>query len=107
MPVQKLPEGTRGASAPPRLFAKLIMPLMTRMHRRIARHPAWYHNIVAHPDDVWVEVSGVKNRVQVEQLEGESRDRAWELVTGQAPRFRSYQAKTDRQLPVLRLTSLP
>ena len=70
-------------------------------------HPAWYHNIVAHPDDVSVEVSGTKHRVQVEQLEGEARDRAWELVTDKAPRFKDYLTKTDRPLPVLRLTPLP
>jgi deazaflavin-dependent oxidoreductase (nitroreductase family) len=70
-------------------------------------HPAWYHNIVAHPDDVWAEVGGTKHRVQVEQLEGEARERAWELVTDKAPRFKSYLAKTDRPLPVLRLTPLP
>jgi deazaflavin-dependent oxidoreductase (nitroreductase family) len=69
-----------------------------------AKHPGWYHNIVAHPDDVWAEVSGTKHHVQVEQLDGEVRDKVWALVTGRAPGFNSYLAKTDRTLPVLRLT---
>jgi deazaflavin-dependent oxidoreductase (nitroreductase family) len=150
MSVQKLPGGTRGTRPPPRLINKIMMPLMTRVHRRsgdrfagmdllylttvgarsgeqrtnpvarfddgqggwvvvasaggTAHHPGWYHNIVAHPDQVWAEVRGTKRQVTVEQLEGEVRDRVWALVTQHAPRFESYLAKTDRQLPVLRLT---
>jgi deazaflavin-dependent oxidoreductase (nitroreductase family) len=69
-----------------------------------ARHPGWYHNMVAHPDQVYVEVAGVKRRVAVEQLEGAARDEAWKQVTAKAPSFLDYTAKTDRELPVLRLT---
>ena len=69
-----------------------------------ATHPGWYHNIAAHPDQVWVEVLGAKHQVQVEQLEGEIRERIWTLVTNRAPNFKSYLDKTDRPLPVLRLT---
>jgi deazaflavin-dependent oxidoreductase (nitroreductase family) len=69
-----------------------------------AAHPGWYHNIVAHPDEVWAEVAGTKHRVHVEQLEGELRDRVWDQVIGKAPGFNAYVSKTDRSLPVLRLT---
>jgi len=150
MPIQKLPGGTRGVRPPPRLLARLLTPMMMRIHRRSgdtfsgmdllylttvgarsgtrrttpvarfddgdgswlvvasaggsANHPAWYHNIAAHPDQVWADVSGATHRVEVEQLQGDSRDRAWTLITGKAPRFTGYAAKTDRHLPVLRLT---
>jgi deazaflavin-dependent oxidoreductase (nitroreductase family) len=67
-------------------------------------HPGWYHNVAAHPDQVWAEVAGTQHRVDVEQLDGEARDRAWAQVTQRAPGFQGYTAKTDRQLPVLRLT---
>ena len=40
-----------------------------------AHHPGWYHNIVAHPDQVWAEVGGVTSRVAVEQLAGTARTR--------------------------------
>jgi hypothetical protein len=40
----------------------------------------------------------------VEQLEGEARERAWQVVTSEAPGFLNYVKKTDRTLPVLRLT---
>ncbi len=68
-----------------------------------ASHPGWYHNMVAHPDEVWAEVAGAKHHVRVDQLEGDERDAAWALVTKQAPRFAGYLSKTDRPLPVLRL----
>jgi deazaflavin-dependent oxidoreductase (nitroreductase family) len=69
-----------------------------------ARHPGWYHNMIAHPDQVWTEVGGVKHQVRVEQLAGEERQRAWDRVVSGAPRFAKYLDKTDRTLPVLRLT---
>jgi deazaflavin-dependent oxidoreductase (nitroreductase family) len=69
-----------------------------------AQHPGWYHNIVAHPDQVRVEVSGNEHRVRVDQLQGEQREVAWARVVERAPRFKGYVTKTDRQLPVLRLT---
>jgi len=69
-----------------------------------AQHPGWYHNIAAHPDQVWAEVSGTKHRVEVDQLQGEVRERAWAQVTQRAPRFKGYLTKTDRELPLLRLT---
>jgi len=68
-----------------------------------AQHPSWYHNIVAHPDEVRAEVSGTTHRVAVDQLEGEPRDRAWATVVAAQPRFGGYTEKTDRILPVLRL----
>jgi deazaflavin-dependent oxidoreductase (nitroreductase family) len=72
-----------------------------------ARHPAWYHNIAAHPDEVWVEVDGTSHRVSADQLAGEERERAWATVVAAAPRFQGYTTKTDRVLPVLRLTPVP
>ena len=69
-----------------------------------AQHPAWYHNIAAHPDQVTAEVTGTRHRVTVEQLQGDTRDRAWAAIATQAPRFSTYLNKTDRTLPVLRLT---
>ncbi len=69
-----------------------------------ATHPAWYHNVVAHPGQVWAEVGGHKQHVRVAQLEGEEREKVWAQVVARAPAFEDYLSKTDRQLPVLRLT---
>ena len=70
------------------------------------QHPDWYHNLVAHPDQVQVEVSGKVHRVRVDQLQGRQREEAWDRVVERAPRFNGYLTKTDRQLPVLRLTPI-
>lgn len=67
------------------------------------RHPSWYHNIAAHPDQVWIEVGGRRLHVTPDQLEGQRRDDAWRRITAIQPRYAGYQQKTDRVLPVLRL----
>jgi deazaflavin-dependent oxidoreductase (nitroreductase family) len=69
-----------------------------------ARNPAWYHNLAARPDRVWIETAGRKVAVTAEQLHGSERDEAWQQITAAAPRFAAYQKATDRELPIIRLT---
>ena len=70
-----------------------------------ANHPGWYHNIAAHPDQVWIEYGGQPQvRVTPTQLEGETRAEAWDRLVKAVPRFATYERGTDRSLPVLRLT---
>jgi deazaflavin-dependent oxidoreductase (nitroreductase family) len=69
-----------------------------------ARHPSWYHNIAAHPDQVQAEVGGQQYQVTAEQLEGDERAQAWKTITESQPRYAGYQQKTDRSIPVIRLT---
>jgi len=70
-----------------------------------ARHPSWYHNLMAHPDKVWLDIGGRSVQASVEQLEGPRRDAAWQRITASQPRFAGYQRKTARALPVIRLSS--
>ena len=72
-----------------------------------ARNPSWYHNLAAHPDQVWIEVAGRQLRVTTEQLAGARRDEAWQRIVATVPRYTGYQRKTDRLLPVLRLSPAP
>jgi len=67
-------------------------------------NPAWYHNLAAHPDQVWVEFGGKQLRVTPTQLEGEARAQAWQRITKSQPRYAGYEQKTDRTIPVVRLT---
>jgi deazaflavin-dependent oxidoreductase (nitroreductase family) len=67
-------------------------------------NPAWYYNLADHPDQVSIEVNGQTIPVTAEQLHGAERDAAWQQITTAAPRFAQYQIKTDRELPVIRLT---
>jgi deazaflavin-dependent oxidoreductase (nitroreductase family) len=68
-----------------------------------AHHPAWYHNIAAHPDQVWVEFGGRQLRVTANQLDADARERAWQRIIQLHPRYAGYQRKTDRAIPVIRL----
>jgi|HubBroStandDraft_6_1064221.scaffolds.fasta_scaffold148983_4 deazaflavin-dependent oxidoreductase (nitroreductase family) len=67
-------------------------------------NPAWYYNLAAHPDQVQIEIDGRKVPVTAEQLHGAEREQAWQQVITAAPRFVQYQVKTDRELPIIRLT---
>jgi deazaflavin-dependent oxidoreductase (nitroreductase family) len=69
-----------------------------------ARNPAWYHNIAAHPGQVKIELTAGTIPVTAEQLHGAERDEVWRQITAAAPRFAQYQRKTDRELPIIRLT---
>jgi len=69
-----------------------------------ARHPAWYHNIAAHPDQVWIEFGGRQLRVTPTQLDGDARAQAWQRIIQAQPRYAGYERKTDRNIPVIRLS---
>ncbi|MEP9416281.1 nitroreductase family deazaflavin-dependent oxidoreductase [Gordonia sp. VNQ95] len=66
-------------------------------------NPGWYHNIRRNPDRIRIEVDGRTVAVDAEQLTGEERALAWKVI-GDNPRFAGYQDKTDRVLPIIRLT---
>jgi deazaflavin-dependent oxidoreductase (nitroreductase family) len=71
-----------------------------------ARHPAWYLNLARNPDKVWVQVGDRKVKVRPESLKGAERARAWERVVQLAPGYAGYQEKTDRVIPIVRLTAV-
>lgn len=48
-------------------------------------------------------MGGDKVKVRPRQLEGEERERAWQLITGEQKRYSGYETKTDREIPVIRL----
>jgi deazaflavin-dependent oxidoreductase (nitroreductase family) len=70
-----------------------------------ATHPAWFHNLAAHPDQVEVEFKGRKTAVTPQTLTGDERATAWKRITTERPNFAGYETKTDRQIPVVRLTA--
>jgi deazaflavin-dependent oxidoreductase (nitroreductase family) len=69
-----------------------------------ANIPAWYRNLAAAPDQARIEVKGATIPVSAEQLHGAEREAAWETLATAIPRFRGYPKKTDREIPVIRLT---
>ena len=69
-----------------------------------AHHPAWVRNMAAHPDDIWLEVGSKRFKVRGESLEGEERVEALARIAKVASRYGEYQEKTDREIPIVRLT---
>jgi deazaflavin-dependent oxidoreductase (nitroreductase family) len=69
-----------------------------------ARNPAWFYNIAANPGTVSIDVDRASIPVVGTQLHGDERDRAWTSITTAAPRFAQYETKTDRLIPIIRLT---
>lgn len=75
------------------------------------KHPAWYHNLLAHPDVV-VEVGhGPEGRVEtldvhVEEITGAERERIWNGIKEANPGFADYDRKVEgvRTIPLLGLT---
>jgi deazaflavin-dependent oxidoreductase (nitroreductase family) len=69
-------------------------------------HPAWYVNLMAHPDRASIELPGTETAVPVtpHRLEGAEREAAWKFITAAQPRLAKYQSKSERQYPVVRLT---
>jgi deazaflavin-dependent oxidoreductase (nitroreductase family) len=68
-----------------------------------SRHPAWYHNLRAHPD---VTFGGIPMRAMVVNDEAE-RERLWVLADRVFPAFAIYRhdaAEVNRRIPIVQLT---
>ena len=65
-------------------------------------HPAWYHNLMAHPD-VTIEVGGDTIEVMASEAD-EERERLFDAQAERSPQFGEYQLKTERKIPVIILT---
>lgn len=67
-------------------------------------NPAWYHNLVAHPDEVQVQDGPEPFDVTVRELAGEERALWWKRAVAAFPGYAGYQTKTERQIPLLLAT---
>lgn len=64
------------------------------------KHPAWYYNLVAHPE-VTVEIGAEKFNAIATTATGEERDRLWAKASTLLPVLNEHQAKTTRQIPLV------
>ena len=81
-----------------------------RRRRPLGRHrvqgrgatttPAWYKNLAADAEAT-VEVLADEVPVVANTVEGEERARLWSAMTEEWPAYDDYQAKTDREIPVV------
>jgi deazaflavin-dependent oxidoreductase (nitroreductase family) len=69
-------------------------------------HPGWYRNLLKEPD-VEVQVLGDVFRTHARTAAGAERERLWQLVLPQWPDYERYQARTDREIPVVVLERRP
>lgn len=65
------------------------------------KHPSWYHNVVAHPDEITIQDGPEPFDVEVREVHGEEKARWWERAVAAYPPYADYQARTTRQIPVL------
>jgi deazaflavin-dependent oxidoreductase (nitroreductase family) len=66
------------------------------------RHPSWYHNLLAHPDAVEVESDGRRFPVTPRVVEGDERERLWDLVNDNYNGYQTYQHRAGgRVIPVV------
>jgi deazaflavin-dependent oxidoreductase (nitroreductase family) len=68
-----------------------------------ADDPAWFKNLTASPDAT-VEVKADTVPVVATIAEGDERARLWREMNEVWPDYDAYQAKTDREIPVVVLT---
>jgi deazaflavin-dependent oxidoreductase (nitroreductase family) len=68
-----------------------------------ASHPQWIQNIAVHPD-VIVEESGKRTAMRAHILSDQERAESWPILTRAYPNFGRMQSRTDRTLPVVRLS---
>jgi len=64
------------------------------------QHPAWYLNLKADPT-VTVQIKGDVFTATARDATPEERPRMWEKLVAAWPDYEAYQAKTDREIPLV------
>jgi F420H(2)-dependent quinone reductase len=64
------------------------------------RHPAWFHNLRAHPDTT-VQVGARRQAVRARVADSAERERLWPKAVAIYPGYESYQQRTEREIPVV------
>lgn len=64
------------------------------------RHPAWFHNLRAHPDTT-VQVGAERRTVWARVAGPGERERLWALAVAEYRGFETYRDRTDREIPLV------
>jgi deazaflavin-dependent oxidoreductase (nitroreductase family) len=72
--------------------------LLVATNGGVPRHPAWYLNLVEHPD-VGVQVGPDKFSAHARTATAEEKPRLWRRMASILPRYDAYQEKARRELP--------
>lgn len=65
------------------------------------QNPAWYRNLLTHPDEVEIQDGPAPFAVTVREVTGDERATWWDRAVEVFPTYADYAAKTDRTIPVL------
>jgi deazaflavin-dependent oxidoreductase (nitroreductase family) len=65
------------------------------------RHPEWYFNIMASPEEVMIQDGPDRFDVSVREVAGKEREQWWHYAVEAFPPYAEYQEKTERLIPVL------
>jgi F420H(2)-dependent quinone reductase len=64
------------------------------------KHPVWYFNVKAHPDDVVVQDGPEPFPADIRELTGDERAEWWKRAVAAYPPYAEYQERTERTIPV-------
>jgi deazaflavin-dependent oxidoreductase (nitroreductase family) len=64
------------------------------------KHPAWYHNLVAHPTEVTIQDGPEPFFVTVRLVDGAEYDTWWDRGVSVFPPYAQYKEKTSRRIPL-------
>jgi deazaflavin-dependent oxidoreductase (nitroreductase family) len=65
------------------------------------KHPTWYFNLKAHPDQVTVQDGERVWDGTARELEGDEYAQWWERAVAAFPDYADYQVRTDRKIPIV------
>ena len=64
------------------------------------KHPAWFHNLKANPDTV-VQIGSERRPVRARVATAAERPRLWDAAVRTYAGYRDYQARTEREIPLV------
>ena len=73
--------------------------LMVASQGGMPGNPAWYYNVVAHPD-IRIMVDGQEKPYRARRVSDDEKAALWPHLLSLYPDFDEYQARTDRNIPV-------
>jgi deazaflavin-dependent oxidoreductase (nitroreductase family) len=66
------------------------------------RHPAWYFNLIAHPQ-AHIQDHARHHDVLAREVHGAEKQRLWKVAESYWPHFPEYRARAGREIPILLL----
>jgi deazaflavin-dependent oxidoreductase (nitroreductase family) len=64
------------------------------------KNPAWFHNLLAHPDTS-VQIGSRRQNVHARVADAAERERLWPLVVSVYGGYEDYQRRTGREIPLV------